>query len=134
MIALDTNVLIRYAVWDDPEQAEAAAVLLESLTPVNPGFICREVLVETAWVLERSYRLSRHQVANILENLILAASLVIEASDDVMRVLPGYRRGEIDFADMMILAAARRTGAGALYTFDRKLASFEEATLLPPAP
>ena len=39
MTALDTNVIVRYLVGDHPEQAEAARVLLEGLTPGNPGFI-----------------------------------------------------------------------------------------------
>ena len=56
MTALDTNVIVRYLVAEDPGQAEAARSLLEQLTPDNPGFICREVVIEAAWVLERSYR------------------------------------------------------------------------------
>ena len=56
MTAVDTNVIVRYLVADDPGQAEAARSLLEQLTPDNPGFICSEVVIEAAWVLERSYR------------------------------------------------------------------------------
>ncbi len=43
MIALDTNVLVRYLVRDDIEQAEAARSLLESLSVDRPGYVCREV-------------------------------------------------------------------------------------------
>jgi len=59
MIALDTNVLVRYLVRDDAEQAEAARALLESLTTDRPGYVCREVAVELVWVLERAYGFSR---------------------------------------------------------------------------
>ena len=59
MTAVDTNVLVRYLVRDILELAEAARDLLESLTVERPGFICREVAIETVWVLERSYRLPR---------------------------------------------------------------------------
>ncbi|MDE2906398.1 MAG: PIN domain-containing protein, partial [Acidobacteriota bacterium] len=54
MIALDTNVLVRYLVDDDPEQAETARALLASVTPTRPGFVCREVMVELVWVLRRT--------------------------------------------------------------------------------
>ena len=54
MIAIDTDVLVRYLVCDDQQQAEAARTLLESLTAERPGFVCREVTVELAWVLERA--------------------------------------------------------------------------------
>ena len=60
MTAVDTNVIVRYLVADDPGQSEAARSLLEQLTPDNPGFICREVVIEAAWVLERSYRFHPH--------------------------------------------------------------------------
>ena len=69
MTALDTNVIVRYLVGDHPEQAEAARVLLEGLIPGNPGFICREVVMEVGWVLERAYRFTRAQIAEALMDL-----------------------------------------------------------------
>ena len=129
MIALDTNVIVRYLVRDDNEQAEAARSLIEGLTPGSPGFICREVMVETAWVLERAYKVARAQVADVLVELTATDSLVVEAADDAVRAAYGYRQGRADFSDLMILAAADRTGARPLYTFDRKLARLHGATL-----
>ena len=85
MIALDTNVLVRYLVRDDKKQAEAARTLLESLTIEQPGFVCREVIVELVWVLERSYKCSRDQIATVLEQLATTESLVVEAGSDVIR-------------------------------------------------
>lgn len=46
MIALDTNILVRYLVCDDLGQAEAAREVLESLSVDSPGYVCREVTVE----------------------------------------------------------------------------------------
>ena len=80
MIALDTNVIVRYLVGDN---AEAARALLNGLTPANPGFICREVVIEVAWVLERSYRFTRSRVAEALMDLTASDSLVVENSNDV---------------------------------------------------
>ncbi len=54
MIAVDTNVLVRYLVEDDPEQAQAARTLLYSLSSELPGFVCREVIVELVWVPEQA--------------------------------------------------------------------------------
>ena len=77
MIALDTHVLVRYLVRDDVEQAEAARSLLESLTLDLPGYVCREVTVETVWVPERAYGFSRDQIATKLEELVATEGLVI---------------------------------------------------------
>ena len=130
MIALDTNVLARYLTRDDAEQAEAARSLLESLTPDQPGYLCREVIVELVWVLERAYGYFRDQIATILEELVATEDLVIEAADDVARAAFRYRAGGAGFSDLMILAAAERAGAHPLYTFDQKAARLEGVTLL----
>lgn len=130
MIAIDTNVLVRYLVYDDPEQAMAARALLEELTSNRPGFICREVAIEVVWVLERSYHFTRENIADVLVELIATDSLIIEAAEDIARAAFRYRQGGVGFADLMILAAAGRVGAGPLYTFDRTLARVEGAALL----
>ena len=108
MIALDTNVIVRFLVRDDPRQAEAARALLESLTAERPGFVCREVAVELVWVLERAYRISRDRIAAILEELVATEELVIEAADDVAQAAFRYRASGTGFSDLMVLAAARR--------------------------
>lgn len=121
MTALDTNVLVRYFVGDDAAQAEAARALVASMTPEDPGFVCREVMSELAWVLERSYGFNRATVADALMDLTASDSLVVEQADDVAVAAYRYRQGGADFSDLMILAAARRAGASPLYTFDREL-------------
>ncbi len=130
MIALDTNVLVRYLVGDDAEQAKAARVLLEGLTSERPGFICREVAIEMVWVLERAYRFPRVQIADVLMELIATDSLAIEAADDVARAAVSYRQGGVGFSDLMVLSAAERAGAAPLHTFDRRLARMDGAVLV----
>ena len=130
MIALDTNVLIRYLTRDNPEQAEAARALLQGLTTNGPGFICREVVIEVVWVLERSYRFRRERIANIVVELMATDTLVIEDDNDVAQAAAAYREGSADFSDMMILAAANRVGAQPLYTFDRRFGRLDGTELV----
>ena len=130
MIALDTNVLVRFLVDDEPRQAKTAREFLERLSGEQPGFVCREVIVELVWVLERTYGFSRERIAEVLDALIATEELQIEASDDVARAALKYGRGGAGFSDLMISAAAQRAGAQALYTFDRKAALIPNATLL----
>ncbi|QDZ40599.1 type II toxin-antitoxin system VapC family toxin [Euhalothece natronophila Z-M001] len=51
MYAIDTNVLIRYIVEDNPEQAQKATEAIEPLTTEKQGFISCIVLCELNWVL-----------------------------------------------------------------------------------
>lgn len=133
MIALDTNVLVRYLVNDEPEQAEAARALLETLSADRPAFVCREVAVELCWVLEQTYRFSRNRIATILEDIVATEELRVEEMEDVVRAANGYRRGGAGFSDRVIAAAARRSGVDTLYTFDRQAARLNGGALLPEA-
>jgi predicted nucleic-acid-binding protein len=130
VIAIDTNVLVRFLTQDDEAQAKAASNFMAGLNVSNPGFICREVMVELIWVLERAYGCSRAEVATAVEALLSASELEIEAADDVGTAVFQYRNGGFGFADLMIAAAARRADAIALVTFDRKAAKIHGVELL----
>ena len=64
MTGLDTNVIVRFLMKDDAEQAALASTVLVKLTAAEPGFVCREVLVELVWVLQKIYRLPRTDIAD----------------------------------------------------------------------
>jgi predicted nucleic-acid-binding protein len=130
VIALDTNVLVRFLVQDDPLQAQLATKVIDQLTDDAQGFVSREVLVELVWVLERAYRLGRAEIAAVLDGLLSATELDIEGSDEVAPALELYRNDGFGFADLMIAAAARRAGANELVTFDRKAARLPGVRLL----
>ena len=130
MSALDANVLIRYLVGDVPEQTEAARELIDGLTSDEPGFICREVVLEVAWMLERSYDCTRERVVDALMDMTASDSLVVEDSDDVAAAAYRYRQGGVGFSDLMILKADERANAAPLHTFDHRLARMRGATLV----
>ena len=130
MIGLDTNVLVRFLVQDDPGQGAAARDLMSRCTEEQPGFLCREVLVELVWVLERAYRFSRAEIAETLDGLLAAEELVIEAADAAALSAELYRNGSVDFSDLMIAAAAGRAGCQTVYSFDRRAARYDGITLL----
>ena len=111
MSSIDTNVMVRYLVGDDAEQAEAARALLDGLTSDDPGFICREVVIEIAWVLERSYGFARARVAEALMDLTASDSILVENPDDVAAAAHLYRQGGVGFSDLMVLSVAERCGS-----------------------
>lgn len=130
MISIDTNVLIRDLVEDDAEQVKVARSLLDGLTNENPGFVCREVILEISWVLESSYRFTREQIVSAVLRIVTMENLVVETADDVAYAARHYEQGGADFSDLMILLAGHRVRAVPLYTFDRRLSRLEGAVLL----
>jgi predicted nucleic-acid-binding protein len=121
MIGLDTNVLVRLLVADDPVQTRRAArFVAEHCTPEAPGFINIVVLVELVWVLVSAYAYRPVQIVDALERLIAGADRVAEHHDEVRASLADYRAGLGDFVDILIGHVNRAQGCEATATFDRK--------------
>ncbi|HEY7578009.1 MAG TPA: type II toxin-antitoxin system VapC family toxin [Acetobacteraceae bacterium] len=121
MIGLDTNVLVRYLVQDDPEQAREATELIEQrLTERDPGFISVVAMTETAWVLERAYGLAAADIATAIERILQAAELMVENEQQVFTAMMALKEGRGSFADALISALGQRAGCEFTVTFDRK--------------
>ena len=121
MIALDTDVPVRYLVRDEPRQTRAATRLIEAACTVEaPGFVSLVVLCELVWVLERGYRYSRAQVAGLLRGLLQADDLAVERSELAWQALNAFEEGGADFADYVIGLTAREAKAETTVTFDRR--------------
>ena len=121
VIGLDTNVLLRYFQKDDPVQTERAAALIGSFTVERPGFITCGVLMELEWVLSSKsskYKVSRHDVAEILLRLMLAPEVVIEQSTAVWEALRIYRSTRADFSDCLIERIGAAAGCDYTVTYD----------------
>ena len=123
MIALDTNVLTRYLVADEPRQAAAARRLIESsCTTESPGVVSLVVLCELVWVLAQGYGYPRDQVALVLRRLLSAQDLAVERSELAWQALNLYEDSSADFSDYVIGLSGRQQKAEATWTFDRRAA------------
>lgn len=118
MIGLDTNVLVRYVMQDDPRQSPKANRLIESLRGDDPGFVPVVVLVELVWVLGAGYKLSREQLAVVLETLLRSKELAIDRADLVTQALARFKSSSADFSDALIERMAAAAGCEATFSFD----------------
>lgn len=130
MIAIDTNVLVRYLTADDPDQLARAKSLFATLSADSPGFICREALLELVWVLGHSYGFGRGVIADTLDALLSAIEFEIEDADVLSAAIDPYLNASADFADLMIRGAAAKRGALPLMTFDARAARLEGVELV----
>jgi predicted nucleic-acid-binding protein len=120
MTGIDTNVLVRYLVQDDPDQAlKAARFITNECSSEDPGMINRIVLCELVWVLESAYGYAREKVALALEKILRTTQLTIEDHQEAWSSFRAYQDGA-DFADSFIAAVNRRLGCEGTVTFDRK--------------
>lgn len=116
MIAVDTNVLVRYVTNDDPRQAARAVELLARDERI---FVAKSVLREMEWVLRAVYELPRKSVLKAMLHVLGLPNVQAELPEQVALALDYYERG-LDFADALHLAAG--SDVRALYTFDVKFA------------
>ena len=125
MIAIDTNVVVRFLTRDDPTQAGRAKALLLA----EPVFLSKTVLLESEWVLRSGYRLARDDIAAAFRALLGLPGAAVEDLPAVTQALAWYDGG-LDFADALHLASSGP--AGRFATFDEPLV--RRAKGLPQAP
>lgn len=131
MIALDSNILIRYFQRDDLPQAIAADQVLDTRSPLEPAWIAIPVLIELLWVLKRSYKLRQASIVEIVQKLLSSDDLILEEDDRVRRALDIFAKGRADFADCLIAVSAKDAGCRLILTFDEKAAQDAGMELLP---
>lgn len=123
MIGLDTNVIVRYLVQDDPAQSRAATDIIENrLNENEPGFVTVVVIAELVWVLDRAYGFPDSDIAAAIERMLQTDVLVIEHEEDVFIAMTALKNGDGSFADALIGARNARAGSSRTLTFDRKAA------------
>ena len=131
MIGIDTNILVRYIVQDNEEQARLAASILEGkLSEETQGLVSAVVLCELVWVLRQAYGYGKEQVVEVLRSLMSSADLMVDRVDDAWRALREYETGSADFPDYYIGQMNRTLHAETTYTLDRKAGSGIHYTLL----
>jgi predicted nucleic-acid-binding protein len=116
MLAADTNVLIRFLTQDDEDQAARARSLIKR----QEVWIAKTVLLETAWVLRRTYAFDQPRVTTTLRSLAGLPGIKIEDAVSVARAFDLAVAG-LDFADALHLVSMGN--AEAFVTFDKKFAA-----------
>jgi predicted nucleic-acid-binding protein len=119
MLAIDTNIVVRYLAQDHPEQSPRARDLIIN----NAVWLSSTVLLETAWVLRSAYGLTKQGVLDALEAFSGLPQVHLQDPDQIAKAFAWARQG-MDFADAMHLAAARSIES--FVTFDQQLATAAE--------
>jgi len=104
VLGIDTNVLVRYLVRDDPRQFAQAHRLLRRKADKNESVLVGLlVLLETEWLLRSRYELSKPEILSALSALLDVAGLVFEDEPSVERALYSWKDAAADFADCLML-------------------------------
>lgn len=130
MKALDTNLLVRFLIADDLEQAEKVKEIFEAAENSETVFIISTVVVlELIWVLSAVYECTRSNILDALEQLCMVPILRFENPDLIYRLVNHGRMDNIDLPDLLIGLAGQTLGCDSTLTFDQKASRSELFTL-----
>jgi predicted nucleic-acid-binding protein len=115
MIGIDTNIVLRYLLKDDPALSPRALEIIAG----NDCFVSRAALTEVVYTLESYYRSSRAEIGRALNALLSVQRVTVEDRAVTERALSWYKAG-MDFGDAMIAASSH--GSASVATFDRDFA------------
>lgn len=122
MIGLDTNILLRSILDDDPVQSPAAQQLLRSLGEGRSGLVNIPVILEFFWVLRTRYKLPHARLAGVMRDLLEVEHLEFEALEIIGKAVALYESRVADFPDVVIAMRNRELGADRTFTFDGRAA------------
>lgn len=120
MLAVDTNIIVRYLTGDDAEQFARASALIRH----EDVYIGTTVLLEAEWVLRRGYGFGRDRVVEALGAFAALPRVTLEDPVRLATALGWAARG-MDFANALHLAASGECDA--FISFDRRLATVAAA-------
>lgn len=120
MIAIDTNILVRYLTNDDEAQVEQVNKLFTKYVGKNHSlFINNIVLCELIWVLERGYKYPKPEIVKALKMLMTAIEFIFEDHKLVFQSILEYEKTNFDFSDIMIGMVNKGRGFSPTYSLDK---------------
>lgn len=127
---LDTNILVRFVMADDPVQSPLAHRLLQSFSSASPGFISLVSLAEMVWVLRKKYRQPKSLIVHWLTRFLESPELVLEGPETVASAVKAFANGNAHFADCLIERCGHVNGCALTVTFDKNAAKTAGMRLL----
>ena len=118
MIGLDTNVLLRLFIDDDPAQCERARRFVDAAADDEPCAVNSIVLAEFAWTLARHDKKNRSEVARLVAGVLSMDDLEVPHRRAAGEALRLYRAGKADFADYFLAEINAELGCVSTATFD----------------
>lgn len=117
---VDANIILRYLLNDLPDQARAAAQILDRDAEL---IVTDGTLAEVAYILSRQPGIAREQAVDALIAFISKRNITLHALDKALTIQGLLRcrpSGRISFADALLWASARSAGASVIYSFDER--------------
>ena len=129
MLGLDTNVLVRLLIEDDPAQTRRARNLVDAAVVAGEMvLVSLPVLLETEWVLRSRYEMPPETILGLFRAALETQELAFEDEAAVEEALFHWQDGLSGFSDCLIVAHNRQLGCRSTATFDARAARLPGAS------
>ena len=126
MIALDTNVLVRFLVGDNEQQAKKVYQLFKNHEVAKTELLIPLLIIlELIWVLDSAYDISRADILESINDLLLMPIFKFEQRTVLQKFILSAQQNNYDLSDLLIAHSAEYQGSEKTITFDRKAAKHE---------
>lgn len=121
VLLFDTNSLLRFLLNDIQEQADKTAQMVLKAKKGKAKIIIPQIVIfEIYFALEKFYKLTKEEIINQLEPMILASYFSIEEQDLFIEAIKLFKENNLDLVDCFLFAKGKSQGFE-LFTFDKKL-------------
>jgi len=120
MIAIDTNILIRFLVEDDIQQTRKAENMLKKYKNDGEIYLSNIVLIEAEWVLSSVYQFPKNKICDTIERILDTRQFSFNDREVLIRANQKYRHKNKDFSDSLTGELGNRRSIKT-YTFDKHL-------------
>ena len=126
MKGVDTNILIRFLIGDDEQQAKTVYnIFKKAESEKNELFVPLLVVLELIWVLESVYQIPRTEILDSISELLLMPILKFEHQSVLQQFILSAQANRYDLSDLLIAHSAKIQGCATVLTFDKKASKFK---------
>ena len=119
MTFLDTNIILRYLTWDDPQKAGRCEMLFKRAAAGKEIlYTTTLVIAEVIWVLEKAYKLAKSEIVTHVQKILNTPNINIDEQDILLAAIGLYELKNIDFIDAYNAISMETKNINSLYSYD----------------
>jgi predicted nucleic-acid-binding protein len=122
-VGIDTNVLLRLLIDDNPVQRKAVLEFGQGIGRDYSGYVTVICLVEMDWALRKQYGFAKGDSVKAIHRIIRIRGIEVQAREAVDYALAGVENGNGDFADLLIAHLCLDAGCDHVVSLDKRAAA-----------
>ena len=131
MIGLDTNILLRIWLNDDPAQNDRFDTLLADHGNMPGSLLISDVvLAEALWTLRTRFQQDSAAQLLAVRSLLEESAFAFEDREAIAAAVALFEQASCGFADCLIAAKHARLGCDFTATFDRRMGKLPSVKII----